>query len=71
MKCGRVVPRLPLGYDDDSVVNMARKAPEKAEGTWEPVPRVFDGATTVLREKLKALRLKTDQKRGLVQRHGL
>ena len=32
---------------------------------------MFDGATVVLREELKALRLKMDQKRGLVQRYGL
>ena len=44
------------------------EGPEEAESTWEPVLHVFDGATTVLREELKALRLKMDQKRRLVQR---
>ena len=41
------------------------------ESTWEPVSGVFDGVTAVLRKELKALRLKMDQKRGLVQRYGL
>ena len=42
---------------------------EEAESTWEPVSRVCS-ASTVLRRELKALRLKTDQRRGLVQRYG-
>ena len=49
---------------------MAWEGPEEAESTWEPVSRVFDGATAVLRKELKALRLKMDQKRGFVQRYG-
>ena len=32
---------------------------------------MFDGATAVLRKEVKALPLKMDQKRGLVQRYGL
>ena len=71
MECGRVVPRLPLGSDDEFVVEVAWKGPEEAESTWEPVSRVFDGATAVLRKELKALRGKIDRKRGLVQRYGL
>ena len=47
------------------------KGPEEAESTWEPVSRVFNGATAVLRKELKALRLKMDQNRGPVQRYGL
>ena len=31
---------------------------------------MFDGATAVLRKELKALRLKMDRKRGLVQPYG-
>ena len=50
---------------------MAWEGPEEAESTWEPVSGVFDGATTVLRKELKALLLKMDQTRGLVQRYGL
>ena len=33
--------------------------------------RVSDGATAVMQKELKALRLKTDQNQGLVQRYGL
>ena len=62
--------RLPLGSDDEFVVKVAWEGPEEAESTWEPVSRVIDGATAVLREELKALRLKMDQKRGLLQRYG-
>ena len=65
------MPRPPFGSDNEFVVNMAWEEPEEAGGTWEPVSRVFDGATAVLRKELKALRLKMDQKRGLVQRYGL
>ena len=65
------MPRLPLGSDDEFVVKVAWEGPEEAESTWEPVSRVFDGATAVLRKELKALRLKMDQKRELVQRYGL
>ena len=69
--CGRVFPRLPLGSDDKFVVKVAWEGPGEAESTWEPVPRVFDDVTAVLRKGLKALRLETDQKRGLVQRYGM
>ena len=71
VECGRVVPRLPLGSDDEFVVKVAWEEPEEAESTWEPVSRVFDGATTVLRRELKALLLRADQTRGLVQWYGL
>ena len=66
-----VLPRLPLGGDDEFFVKVAWERLEEAESTWEPVSRVFDGATTVRRKEPKALRLKTDQKLGLVQRYGL
>ena len=65
------MPRLPLGSDDEFVVKVAWEGPEEVESTWELVSRVFDGATAVLRKELKALRLKTVQKRGFVQRYGL
>ena len=71
MECGKVLPRPPLGSDDEFVVKVASEGPEEAESTWEPVSRLFDGATAVLRKELKALRLKTDQKRGSVQWFGL
>ena len=64
------MPRLPLG-DDEFVVKVAWEGPEEAESTSEPVSVVFDGATAVLRKELKALRMKMDQKRRLVQRYGL
>ena len=71
MECGRVVPRLPLGSEDEFVVKVSWEGPEETESSLEPVPGVFDGATAVLREELKALRLMIYQKRGLIQRHGL
>ena len=66
-----MVPRLPLGSDDEFVVKVAWQGPEEAESTWEPVSRVFDGATAVLRKQVKALRLEAEQKRALVQRYRL
>ena len=57
--------RLALGSDDELVVKVAWKGPEEAESTWEPVLRVFDCATAVLRKELKALRLKIDLKQAL------
>ena len=71
MECGRDLLRLPLGSDDDFVVKVAWELPEEVGSTWEPVSRVFGGATAMLRKELKALRLKMDQKGGLVQRYGL
>ena len=65
------MPRLLPGSDDEFVVRVAWEGTEEAESTWEPVSRVFDGATAMLRKKLKALLLKMDHKRGLVQRYGL
>ena len=65
------MPRLPLVSDDEFVAKVAWEGPEEAESTWEPVSRVFDGATAELLKELKALRLKMDQKRVLVQRYGL
>ena len=62
--------RLPLGSDDEFVVNVAWKGLEEAESTWEPVSRVVVGATAVLRKELKALPLKMDENRGLVHRYG-
>ena len=50
---------------------MAWEGLEEAESTWEPVSRVFHDAPAVLRKELKALRLKAEQKRVLVQRYGL
>ena len=42
---------------------------EEVESIWEPVSRVFHDAPAVLRRQLRALRVKTDQKRGLVQQY--
>ena len=55
---------------DDFVVKMAWEGLEEAGSNWEPVSRVFHCAPAVLRKELKALRLKAEQKRALVQRYG-
>ena len=57
------MPRLPLG-SDEFVIKVAWEGPEEAESTWEPVSRVFGGATAVMRKELKALRLKWYKKSG-------
>ena len=44
---------------------------EEAEITWEPVSGVLHDAPAVLRKELKAMRLKAEQKRALVQWYGL
>ena len=49
---------------------MASEGLEEAESTWKPVSRVLHDAV-VMRKELKALRLKGEQKRALVQRYGL
>ena len=36
---------MSLGSDDEFVVKVAWEGPEEAESTWEPVSRVFNGAT--------------------------
>ena len=56
---------------DEFVVKVAWEELEEAEITWELVSRVFHDAPAVLREELKALRLKAEQKQALVQRYGL
>ena len=50
---------------------MAWEGLEEAERTLERVSRVFHYAPAVLRKELKALRLKAEQERALVQRYGL
>ena len=54
---------------DEFVVQVAWEGLEEAESTWESC--VFHDAPAVLRKELKALRLKAEQKRALVQRYGL
>ena len=56
---------------DKFVVKVARERLEEAKSTWEPVSRVFHDAPAVLHKELKALMLKAEQKRALVQRYGL
>ena len=56
---------------DEFVVKVAWEGPEEAESTWEPVSGEFHDAPAVLRKEHKALRLKAEQKRAVVQRHGL
>ena len=51
--------------------SLSSRWPGKGWRRRRAASRVFDGATAVLRKELKALRLKMDQKRGLVQRYGL
>ena len=53
------------------VVKVAWEGLEEAERTSEPVSRVLHDAPAVLRKEFKAMRLKTEQKRGLEQRYGL
>ena len=67
---GGLKPEVKVTMGEDRPPRLAWEGPEEAESTWEPVSRVFDGATAVLRKELKALRLKMDQKRGLVQQYG-
>ena len=55
---------------DEFVVKVSCEGQE-AKSTWKPVSRVFHDAPAVLHKELKALRLKAEQKRGLVQRYGL
>ena len=50
---------------------MAWEGLEEAESSWEPVSPVFHDAPALLRKELKALRLKAEQKRALVQWYGL
>ena len=54
---------------DEFVVKVAGEGLEKAERTWESVSRVVYDAPVVLRKELKALRLRVEQKRELVQRN--
>ena len=54
-----------------AVTSSSSRGPEKAERTWEPVSRVFHDAPAVLRNELKALRLKAGQTGALLQRYGL
>ena len=61
----------PAARGDEFVVKVAREGLEGAESTWEPVSRVFHHASAVLRKELKALRLKAEHKRALVQRYEL
>ena len=56
---------------DEFVVKVAWEGLEEAERTSEPVSRVLHDAPAVLRKELKALMLKAEQKRALVQWYGL
>ena len=56
---------------DEFIVKVDREGLEEAESIWEPVSRVFHDAPAVLRKELKAMRLKAEQKRALVQRYRL
>ena len=56
---------------DEFVTNVAWEGLDEADSTWEPVSGVFHEAPALLHKQLKALRLKAEQKRALVQRYGL
>ena len=56
---------------DEFDVKVAWERLEETGSTSGPVPRAFHGAPTVLRKNLKALRLKAEQTRALVQRYRL
>ena len=60
----------PAASGDEFVVKVAWEGLEESKSTWEPVPRVFHDAPAVLHKERKALWLKTEQKRALVQRYG-
>ena len=62
---------LSIASGDEIGVKVAWEGLEEAERAWKPVSRVFHDAPAVLRKELKALRLKAEQKRALVQRYGL
>ena len=55
---------------DEFVVKVAWEGLAEAKSTWEPVSRMFHDAPAVLHKELKALRLKAEHKRALVQRYG-
>ena len=57
--------------DDEFIAKVAWRRLEEAKSTWEPVSRVFHDAPAVLCKELKALLLKAEQERALVQRYGL
>ena len=61
------LPQLPLGGEDARRRGGLGRIEEVAI-TREPVSRVFHYAAAVLRKELKALQLKVEQKRALVQR---
>ena len=50
---------------------MAWEGLEEPDDTRETVSRVSHDVQAVLRKELKAMRLKAEQKRALVQRYGL
>ena len=52
-------------------VEVVWKGLEEAASAWKAVSRVSHYAPALLRKELKALRLKAEQKRGLLQRYGL
>ena len=55
---------------DAFVVKVTWEGLEEAESTWELVSRVFHDSPAVLCKELKALRLKAEHKRALVERYG-
>ena len=67
----RSISAISAAIGDEFVVKVAWEGLEEAESTWEPVSRVFHEAPAVLRKKLKAVRLKAEQKQALVQQYGL
>ena len=56
---------------DEFVAKGAWEGLEEVESTWEPVSRLFRDAPAMLRKELKALRIKAEHSRALVQRYGL
>ena len=56
---------------DAFVVKVTWEGLEEVESTWEPVSRLFRDAPAMLRKELKALRIKAEHSRALVQRYGL
>ena len=56
---------------EEFVVKVAWEGLEEVKSTWEPVSGVFRDSPAVLHKELKALGLKAEQKRALVQWYGL
>ena len=67
MKIGKVLPRPPLGVDDQ--LSPTRPGAGRAPRSW--CPATLHDAPAVLRRVLRIVRLKTDHKQGFALRYEL